>query len=72
MTKTAKTLFAFVDPKDPFMPSAVVGEEQSGPVLSILSAGHFDFLFLFFTPNMLATALATRCEVEKRFLSRAE
>jgi DNA-binding NtrC family response regulator len=66
MLITGKTLFAFVDPKDPFMPSPVAGEEQPGPILSILSARQFDFLFLFFTPHTRSNAKEIRREVEKR------
>jgi hypothetical protein len=37
-----KTLFAFVDPKDPFAPSEIAGGDQSGPILSILASRTFD------------------------------
>jgi DNA-binding NtrC family response regulator len=67
MLITGKTLFAFVDPKDPFMPSPVAGEEQPGPILSILSARRFAFLFLFFTPHTRSNAESARREVEKRY-----
>lgn len=67
MLITGKTLFAFVDPKDPFMPSPVAGEEQAGPILSILSARRFDFLFLFFTPQIRSNAERTRQEVRHRY-----
>ena len=49
------------------MPSPVAGEEQPGPILSILSARQFDFLFLFFTPHTRSNAEETRREVEKRY-----
>jgi hypothetical protein len=67
MPKTANKLFAFVGSKDPFMLTAVAGENQPGPVLSILSAKRFDFLFLFFTPHTRANADATKSHVQKRF-----
>jgi Regulator of RNA terminal phosphate cyclase len=67
MLITGKTLFAFVDPKDPFMPSPVAGEEQPGPILSILSARRFNFLFLFFTPHTRSSAEETRREAEQRY-----
>jgi DNA-binding NtrC family response regulator len=69
MLITGKTLFAFVDPKDPFMPTAIAGEEQPGPILSILSARRFDFLLLFYTPHTRKAAGETRREVEKRYPS---
>jgi DNA-binding NtrC family response regulator len=62
-----KILFAFADPKDPFMPSAIAGEEEPGPVLSILSARRFDFLFLFFTPHTRSNAEETLQQVGKRY-----
>lgn len=49
------------------MPSAVAGEEQPGPILSILSARRFDFLFLFFTPHTRWNAEETRREASKRY-----
>jgi len=67
MLITGKVLFAFVDPKDPFMPSAVAGEEQLGPILSILSARRFDFLLLFYTPHTRKAAEETRRAVEMRY-----
>lgn len=67
MLITGRTLFAFVDPKDPFMPSEVAGEDQPGPILSLLAARRFDFLFLFHTPHTRSNALATRDEVEHRY-----
>ena len=67
MLITGRTLFAFVDPKDPFMPSEIAGEDQPGPILSLMAARPFDFLFLFHTPHTRSNALATRDEVERRY-----
>ena len=64
---TGRSLFAFVDHKDPFTPTPVAGEEQPGPVLSIMAAKPFDFLLLFFTPHTRTNAEATCREVRKRF-----
>lgn len=61
-----KALFAFVDLKDPFMPSGIEGEEQPGPILSLLSARQFDFLFLFHTPHTRENAAATEREASQR------
>jgi len=67
MLITGRTLFAFVDPKDPFMPSEIAGEDQPGPILSLMAARPFDFLFLFHTPHTRSNALVTRDEVERRY-----
>jgi len=48
------------------MPSPVEGEEQPGPILSILSARQFDLLLLIITPHTRSNEEETRCEVEKR------
>jgi DNA-binding NtrC family response regulator len=61
-----QALFAFVDPKDPFMAGDVAGEEQPGPILSIMSAIRFELLFLFHTPHTRANLLATTDEVRRR------
>src|SRR6266850_944983 len=62
-----KSLFAFVDLKDPFTPGEVAGEELPGPILSMMSALHFDSIFLFHTPHTREKALATRDEVSRRY-----
>jgi transcriptional regulator with GAF, ATPase, and Fis domain len=67
MLITGRTLFAFVDPKDPFTPGEVAGEEQAGPILSLMAARQFDFLFLFHTPHTRGNAAATHDEVRRRY-----
>jgi DNA-binding NtrC family response regulator len=62
-----KTLFAFVDPKDPFAPNEIAGGDQSGPILSILASRQFDQVFLFHTPHTRANALATHDVLTRRF-----
>src|SRR5260221_4079188 len=62
-----KSLFAFVDPKDPFSPGEIAGEELPGPILSIMSAKQFRFLLLFHTPHTRDNALATKTEVSRRY-----
>ncbi len=62
-----KSLFAFVDPKDPFAPGEIAGEELPGPILSIMSAKQFDSLFLFHTPHTRGNALSTKDEVSRRY-----
>jgi DNA-binding NtrC family response regulator len=66
MAITTRTLLAFVDLKDPFMPSGIEGEEQLGPILSILAVQPFDWLFLFHTPHTNSNAEATCSEVRAR------
>ena len=61
------SLFAFVDPKDPFTPGEIVGERLPGPVLSIMSAKQFQHLFLFHTPHTREHAVATEKEVSSRY-----
>ncbi len=51
VTAKRNSLFAFVDPKDPFSPGEIAGEELPGPILSIMSAKQFRFLLLFHTPH---------------------
>ena len=60
-------LFAFVDPKDPFTPGEIAGEQLPGPILSIMSAKEFRHLFLFHTPHTRAHAVATEKEVSSRY-----
>ncbi len=69
MLITDRTLLAFVDTKDPFMPSEVAGEDLAGPILSLMAVREFDFLFLFYTPYTKAKAEATRDEVTRRYAS---
>src|SRR5216684_1422249 len=61
------SLFAFVDPKDPFTPGEVAGEQLPGPILSIMSAKQFGHLFLFHTPHTREHAVATQKEVSDRY-----
>src|SRR6266436_316765 len=61
------SLFAFVDPKDPFTPGEVAGEQLPGPILSIMSAKQFRHLFLFHTPHTREHAVATEKEVSSRY-----
>ena len=61
------SLFAFVDPKDPFTPGEIAGEQLPGPILSIMSAKQFRHLFLFHTPHTREHAVATEKEVSSRY-----
>jgi DNA-binding NtrC family response regulator len=62
-----RTLFAFIDPKDPFMAGEIAGEERPGPILSLLEARRFDRLNLFYTPAMRPHAESTRRELADRY-----
>jgi DNA-binding NtrC family response regulator len=61
------SLFAFVDPKDPFTPGEMAGERLPGPILSIMTAKQFRHLFLFHTPHTRKHAAATEKEVSSRY-----
>src|SRR5258708_21302694 len=61
------SLFAFVDPKDPFTPGEIAGEQLPGPILSIMSAKQFRHLFLFHTPHTREQTVATEKEVSSRY-----
>ena len=67
VTTNVNSLFAFVDPKDPFTPGEVAGEQLPGPILSIVSAKQFRHLFLFHTPHTREHAIATEKEVSRRY-----
>lgn len=62
-----KTLFAFVDPKDPFVAGEVAEEDLPGPILSLAEARRFDALVLFHTPQTRKNAEATCAEIASRF-----
>src|SRR5437016_1244959 len=66
MTKV-NSLFAFVDPKDPFMAGEIAGQELPGPILSIMSAKPFGHLYLFHTPHTRENAATTEKEVSSRY-----
>jgi transcriptional regulator with PAS, ATPase and Fis domain len=67
VTTNVNSLFAFVDPKDPFTAGEIAGKELPGPILSIMSAKQFGSLFLFHTPQVHGNALATKTEVSRRY-----
>lgn len=61
------SLFAFVDPKDPFALGELAEEQFPGPILSILSAKKFDHIFLFYTPHTRKNAQETEAEALQRY-----
>ncbi len=66
MMITDKTLFAIVDPQDPFVPSLVAGEKQAGQILLLMASRPFDVLYLFYTPKTRTNAFETSREVGLR------
>ncbi len=66
-TPKDKALFAFVDLKDPFVASEIADEELPGPILTILAARPFNYIFMFHTPHTVQQAEATRRAIIKRF-----
>jgi transcriptional regulator with AAA-type ATPase domain len=67
MSNHGSVLFAIVDPKDPFMPGELEGEDQPGPILSVAAARPFRRLFLFHTLSLRENAEATRAAVTDRY-----
>ena len=67
VTTNVNSLFAFVDPKDPFTPGEIAGDQLPGPILSLMSAKQFQHLFLFHTPHTREHAAATENEVSNRY-----
>lgn len=67
MASGSKTLFAFVDPKDPFALGELAEEELAGPILSLMQARRFEAVVLFHTPHTRDNAEATRAELARRF-----
>jgi DNA-binding NtrC family response regulator len=66
MMITSRSLYAFVDSQDPFVASGVAGEDQTGPILSLMAARPFNSLFLFFTPQTQANAEETFRAVKQK------
>ena len=60
-------LFAFVDLKDPFMQSPIVGEDSPGPILSVLEARSFSSVVLFHTQQTEVNAKATEELLKDRY-----
>jgi transcriptional regulator with AAA-type ATPase domain len=66
MTTAGRTLLAFVDPKDPFTPGEIAGEDRLGPILSLMAARRFECAFLFHTAHTEENAQATGRELARR------
>lgn len=59
-------LLTFTGAHDPFAPSALSGEMNAGPVLTIAEAHAFDHVYLFATPRMADQTRATATELKRR------
>lgn len=62
-----RQLFAFTDLKDPFVPTGIEGEQQPGPILSILGSLAFSRIFLFHTPHTRVHVEETSQAVASRY-----
>jgi transcriptional regulator with AAA-type ATPase domain len=67
MRISGRTLYSFVDLKDPFMSSEIAGEKQLGPILALMNVRPFDYLLLFHTPHARENAIATSEAVQARY-----
>lgn len=67
MTRPERQLFAFIDLKDPFVPTGIEGEQRPGPVLSIFGAFSFARAFLFHTPHTRREMEETAAAVRRRY-----
>ena len=61
-----RILLSFTGFHDPYNPTVVEGEDQPGPIVTIVQARHFDRLILLATPRMLAATSATAEAVSER------
>ena len=60
-------LFTFTGSHDPYSRGLVEGEEQPGPILSLLSARSFGRVYLFSTPHMEAVSVETQTEIASAY-----
>lgn len=59
-------LLSFTGFHDPFATSALEGEENAGPILTVIADRSFDKVFLFKTPKLAERTEATRVAVKQR------
>jgi len=55
-----RALLSFTGFHDPFVPSAVEGQMDTGPVLSVLAERKFELVFLFSTPRTIEITEQTK------------
>lgn len=60
-------LLSFAGSHDPFAPSPLSGEMNTGPVLTVAGSHPFDHIYLFSTPRMAQQTVATAAELKKRY-----
>jgi len=63
---SVNVLLSFTGFHDPFAPSGVSGQMETGPVLSVLSERDFDHVYLFSTPKTSEITGLTKKEITKR------
>lgn len=61
-----RVLLTFTGFHDPFASTAVAGNEQEGPVLSLVRLRQFEHVFLFSTPNTQRNTTETERELHSR------
>lgn len=61
-----RVLLTFTGFHDPFASAAVAGNEQEGPVLSLVRLRPFEHVFLFSTPNTQQNTMDTERELRNR------
>jgi len=66
-----KTLLTFTGVHDPFAEISGIGEEVTGPVLTVASAQPFDCIHLFSTPATAENSTQTKNELRKRYRNLA-
>lgn len=59
-------LLSFTGFHDPFVPTAVEGEMETGPVLTVVAERRFDHVYLFCTPRLAEKTLETRKAIIQR------
>ncbi len=60
-------LLTFTGFHDPFSDTAMEGDRQTGPVLTVVAERHFDRVYLFVTPKLAERSSETKTEIEERY-----
>jgi len=61
-----KILLTFTGFHDPFSETSIVGETETGPVLTVAAERTFEAVYLFTTPNTAGISEQTKQELKKR------
>lgn len=59
-------LLTFTGFHDPFAETALDGEQQAGPILTVVADRRFDRVYLFATPKLAERTRATKAAIEER------